>query len=167
MSDIRADDNAAPQVPPQSPPVLNYSSHVAEQLVAVARFGNSFEAGLAQSKLESEGIPTYPENAMVTGIDAYTGAQGTRLRVRREDADRAGEILGATPARKSLVGQYAVVEVEEGAATCGKCGSARVARVPLPESFKLLSIVLLGLPLLFAPRAWRCAACGHVWREGH
>jgi hypothetical protein len=160
MRDIPADQNP---VPP-TPRVLNYASHVAEQLVVVARFGNSFEAGLAQSKLESEGIPTYPENAMVTGIDAYTGAQGTRLRVPREDAERAAEILRATPARKSLVGEYAVVE-EGAAAACPQCGSAQVARVPLPDAFKVLSIVLLGLPLLFAPKVWRCAACGHVWRD--
>jgi Putative prokaryotic signal transducing protein len=160
MSDVPADQNPTSQ----TPQVLNYASHVAEQLVVVARFSNSFEAGLAQSKLEAEGISTFPENAMVTGIDAYTGAQGTRLRVRREDAHRAAEILRATPARKFLVGEFAVVE--EGAATCPACGSGQVARVPLPDAFKLLSIVLLGLPLLFAPKVWRCAACGNVWRDG-
>ena len=140
----------------QPPPVLHYATHQEESLVLIARFNNAFEAGLAQLKLESEGIQVYPEDAMVTGIDAYTGQRGSRVRVRPEDAPRAVDLLRATPARKALVGPFAVPDV----LTCPACASTNVA--PRPVS-KLLTILLLGLPVLFTKATLRCAACGHVW----
>src|SRR3982751_6079765 len=124
----------------QSPPVLHYATHQEEKLVLIARFNNAFEAGLAQLKLESEGILIYPEDAMVTGIDAYTGQRGTRIRVRPEDAPRAVDLLRATPARKALVGPFAVADPD--APTCPACGSANVALRPAPAASKLLTVLL-------------------------
>jgi hypothetical protein len=159
------DDEGQPIPPADEPaaaPVLNYATPRAEETVLIARFSDAFEAELARSKLEAENVRVYAETAMVSGADVYTGKSGQRIRVHADDVDAAVASLRQTPARQALVPPYNVVDT--GGLTCPNCSSPDVAPMPLPESFKLWCVLLLGLPLLLVRRrVWRCRACGRMW----
>lgn len=57
-------------------------------LVAAARFANSFEAGLAQARLEAEGIASFLFDAEM-GLLGVGGFQSIRLMVEEQDLDAA------------------------------------------------------------------------------
>jgi rubredoxin len=48
---------------------------------------------------------------------------------------------------------------------CPKCHRTDVELVPLRRRLAMLSILLLGVPLLLARRTLRCRNCGHEWRQ--
>jgi Putative prokaryotic signal transducing protein len=68
--------------------------HADHTLVVVRSFSDRFEAELAQSALEAAGIESIVRSDDAGGMrPAMTFANGAELVVRREDAERADEIL--------------------------------------------------------------------------
>lgn len=67
-----------------------------DDLVTVATFQNTAEAGLAKERLENEGIEAMVLEGMSGGIMPFMGANmgGVHLRVKASDLDQAKEILG-------------------------------------------------------------------------
>ena len=65
-------------------------------LVAVARYFNSFEAGLARSRLEAEGIPAVLFDTEMSW-EGMGGIIPIRLMVHQEDFEAARRILAAAP----------------------------------------------------------------------
>ena len=69
------------------------------QFVVVSSFNDRFEAELAQSALEAAGIESMVRSDDAGGMrPAMAFSNGAELIVRREDAERAAEIL-RTPSR--------------------------------------------------------------------
>ena len=54
--------------------------------------------------------------------------------------------------------------VDAGMFHCPRCGSDAVRYQHISKRFAFLSILLLGMPLLWHTRTHTCEACGHVWR---
>ena len=68
-----------------------------DNLVSVENFRSRVEAGMAQSMLEAEGIPTFLSADDAGGYAPYLllGGGGVSLFVRPADAERARELLDA------------------------------------------------------------------------
>ena len=64
-------------------------------LVEAARFFNSFEAGMAQGRLDAENIPSFIFGMEMNPVFAG-GVFNIQLMVDEEDLPRAREILNAT-----------------------------------------------------------------------
>lgn len=79
---------------PAAPPVLEEEP---EALVTVGRFYTPWEAHLARTLLESEGIDACVHEERLPGVSLLTGAPTalSRVEVYPEDAERALEILAA------------------------------------------------------------------------
>jgi hypothetical protein len=74
--------------------VLDYAVPLAGGTVVVARCANIAEAELRGGVLEGEGIPYQVHNVNTANMGVYTGGwTSVELHVRREDADRATEVL--------------------------------------------------------------------------
>lgn len=68
----------------------------------IATFGDTFEANIAKSRLEDEGISAFIADEHVTNLLAYLPVnEGARLQVLDEDYDRARKILGFAPPETS------------------------------------------------------------------
>lgn len=123
-------------------------------LVTVIALGNSVEAHVIKSKLESEEIECFiADEHTINANPLYSNALGgVKVQVRCADLARAQEILGIHP------------EVRAAPTTCPKCGSKHVTFSKWPGILNLLAFLSLNA---FFPRSrlqWNCKACGNSWR---
>jgi hypothetical protein len=133
-------------------------------LVTVATFTTPWEAQIAQARLAAEGIHSLIAGEHVIRMVALSNAiGGVRLQVREGDVAAAAEALerfGPLP-EIYLVGQDAG-PADAAAATlpvasrCPSCGSGDLQA-------ERSSRLLLGV-LPIARKAYRCGACGVLWR---
>ncbi len=157
-----------------------------DEFVTIAVFDMAFEAEIARTRLEVEGIAAMlpDENTLgATGLSVMLG--GVRLQVHRADAERALEILrrdrsvpliedeGDEYWRKDITleegeGQGAVQgkgELRDDEETCPLCRNTDVGMAPLGPGAWIATLVGLGLPLLHYQRRRRCGTCGHRWKD--
>jgi hypothetical protein len=120
------------------------------------------EAQLLQAKLRSEGIPCNLADQNMAQM--YSGLIGidVRVEVLADDLERARAILEeARAAREKNAGDEPYLDEDW---RCSKCRSRNVSHVPLSGPMLVLTLLLLGLPLMFITRQKRCADCGHTWQ---
>ena len=79
---------------------------------------------------------------------------GIRIQVDENDLARAREILKdeLPPANRGMF-------------ECPKCKSDSVAYEKISKRFAFLSLLLIGIPLLWFKGECRCNACGYKWKE--
>ena len=119
------------------------------------------EAQLLQAKLRGEGIPCNLADQNMAQM--YSGLIGidVRVEVLSDDLERARAILEeARSARERGAGDEPYLDEDW---RCSKCRSRNVGYVPLGNLLYGLSLLMLGLPLLFIKRHKRCKDCGHTW----
>lgn len=154
---------------------------VSDPLVTITTYTSIIDAELARGALEAAGIEAVLANAEIGRIHpGYSRAtRGVRLRVRREDALRAGEVLDSECRMLEEFGEAdePVAEPE----LCRACGSSEVARRARAQVFLLfavtifgvglavgftdtafLAILIAGVAIIIAGRA-RCSECGESW----
>lgn len=131
-------------------------------LVALGNFRSLTEAGLAQTKLASEGIACeVPERH---SRYRALGGGGVSVYVLREDYERAASLLDLG---ESWVEMDEYIDADDlRVARCPSCGSASVLCMALPLRQWALCVILMGIPLLFVRRRWNCRKCGHDWTRG-
>ena len=132
------------------------------ELADAATFMYVHEAELAASHLAAAGIDAHIVNRDTLGIHSLLSVAmgGVRVQVAPEDLVRARQVLTAEEIDIDLPGAG---PYRGGVTTdpdvCGDCGNRKptgtAARIPW---FALLSVLLLGIPLLFRRR--RCPTCG-------
>ncbi|TET36807.1 MAG: DUF2007 domain-containing protein [Planctomycetota bacterium] len=136
-----------------------------EDLVTIATFDISYEAHLAKARLENEGIAVLllDEN-IVTMMMRYSHAVGgIKLQVRESDALRAKVIL-SRPAMGFDDDETEPPPQEEGEEgvdekTCPACGSGDVYLERFSPGCAFASVLLLGFPMMFLRKKWRCMKC--------
>jgi hypothetical protein len=147
-------------------------SHPDDKLVTVATFDNPFEANFAKERLASEDIEAFvldEHAASMTGLPSVFG--GIRLQVRARDEAAAARVLEAEPDPDAfrdhrdpeLLREDPDVRPQD-VVLCPSCGSDLVVPAPHPPGFVLISIFMLGIPLLLRKRESICHTCGHRWR---
>jgi hypothetical protein len=123
--------------------------------VTVASFALPTEAHMARLRLESEGVDCLLIDEHTVSVYWFLSPAlgGIKLQVPVDQVEQAREVLGAE-----------AVEWDEGeaieAARCARCGEGDYEMAPIPKWAMVLSVALLGIPLLFIPRRWRCERCG-------
>ena len=122
----------------------------------VATFSKPEEAHLFRTRLEAAGIPAYVQDENMIQMDwLYSNAiGGVRVQIAEDDVDAAHEFLAAESGREAPPSEM----------LCPACGSERTTVDELPRRVAFLTLLLLGIPLLFTRRRWRCHSCDHVWK---
>jgi hypothetical protein len=138
-----------------------------DRLAQVAVFNNTIAANLCKARLESEGIECFlqGETAMNLHLRGSSIFLDVRLAVRESDAERAVEILKKEP----LETDVEIEEEDTGGKDlqerhCPRCGSSDVVSQKHTPALILISLLLLGVPILLMRKKWKCRGCWHTWK---
>lgn len=114
------------------------------------------EADMLCAQLEASGIKTFvPDQGTVTANPMYANAiGGIRIQVDEPDMSRAREIV-----------KDRLPAAAKGIFECPDCGSDSVQYEKISKRFAFLSLLLIGIPLLWFKRQCVCGSCGHKWKE--
>ena len=135
------------------------------RLVTIATFSYPTEAYIPKTKLEAEGIWSFVADAdTVTMNWLYSNAiGGVKLQVRKEDVEKALEILNREP--EPIEWQDEDFEEEEKEETpCPQCHSDNTRYEKYAMRLIFLSWLILRFPLPFLKREWKCQDCGYTWK---
>jgi len=156
---------------------------MSDKLVTIATFGTPLEADLAKIRLDAAGILSFVQDQTTAGMQAFfvMGHESVRLQVRTEDAQEAIKVISEDtdedffkenefepePVAEPEAEREKQPHIPESSARekiCPECGSDRVeSAYNLSFSRFLLSVLMLGIPLLFFRRQNHCSRCGHSW----
>lgn len=114
------------------------------------------EADQICQRLEASGIKTLIPDQGALSMNPFlaNAIGGLRIQVDEKDLAAAREIVGDVPAATS-----------PGLFTCPRCGSDEVQYERVSRRFAFLSLLLVGVPLLWFKRQCTCKSCGCNWRE--
>jgi len=128
------------------------------QLETLKTFSSETEAHVARAKLAAAGI-----TATVHRFSRYRSltSGGYLLKVRPSDFIKAQAIFVKLD-REIDMDEY-VDKDDDSYTRCPKCNSVNVEAAPLPTLLWALSLLVLGIPLLFFKRNWTCRKCHHKW----
>lgn len=114
------------------------------------------EADTLCTQLEANGIKTFvPDQGAVTANPMYANAiGGIRVQIDEADLPHACEIL-----------KDSLPAAAKGMFECQKCNSDSVRYEKVSKRFAFLTLLLIGIPLLWFKRQCVCESCGHRWRE--
>jgi hypothetical protein len=136
-----------------------------DKYITVATYNNPWEAHLARTKLESEGISALvldDQTASINWFYSHTTG-GVRLQVRQADAEQAIQLLN-TDAGEEPAMQKTYSTLKPPAPVCPACGGPHIRPMKFSLRMILLSLLLLGLPLLLSHRRAICLDCGRQWQ---
>ena len=139
---------------------------MADKLITIATFWETWEAHLAKDRLLDAGINCFlsGENFVATYWLYANADRGIKLKVAESDAAKSRELLEAdeqTEIKEPTDGSSQIQGKNE---TCPKCQSADIEYERFSRKVFFLSILLLGLPLPFPGKHYRCKSCGYAWR---
>ncbi len=133
-------------------------------LVALRSFSTPTEASMAKARLEQAGIAAYLDNENLVAANwlLSNATGGVKVLVSEIDAARANDILDTRfeldEEDRDEDDGYA-----EEAYRCPKCHRKQISFVGLHIVVLTLSLLLLGIPLMFIPRKKHCRDCDHIW----
>jgi hypothetical protein len=152
---------ADPSDPTSEPVKLSYATPGTESRWVTLGKYIPLEAQLIRIKLQSEGIPcNLADQNTAQGYSELIGID-VRVEVLAHDLERAREILEEV--RKARTKDAHDESYLDEDWRCSKCRSRNVGYVSLSPPMLVLSLLLLGLPLMFIHRSKRCGDCGHTW----
>lgn len=122
--------------------------------ITIATFSLPTEAHLARLRLESEDIDCVivDEHLVSTNWLLSPAIGGIKIQVPEDQVAHARTVLktDSIPWDESDALELA---------RCPKCGVGEFAPAEPPRWVLAVSILLLGIPLLFLPKVWRCTHC--------
>lgn len=127
-------------------------------LVTIARYSMPYEAHIAKSRLDSEGIPAFVADEHTINMQwLYSDALGgVRLQVPESYADIAQQILDED---RELV---LVEERGDDQEICPYCGSEDTEFHQIGRRWAFLAFLGLNFPLFPVKDGIKCKACGKV-----
>lgn len=144
---------------PQALPPLVASPDTA-MLLTVAHFDFPYQAQIARSQLEAEGIDAWVADEFTIGMQwLYSNALGgVRLQVDAQQLQRAQDILALDRSQD--------VEEQEGSEPliCPCCGSSNTRYQPVGRRLAFLVFLGLDFPLFPVRNAVHCSDCGSTSR---
>jgi len=130
----------------------------ADRLVTIARYWDVADADLARAILAMEGVEAVLADVHSRMMTPRV-VREVRLQVLQADALKALEILRASSEEHTGL-QNGLARLPQ----CPNCASYNLTRSALPLLAAVVSWLLLGIPLLFMTRRWRCRSCGYQWK---
>jgi tetratricopeptide (TPR) repeat protein len=133
-------------------------------LVTIATFSQATEAYVLKTKLEAEGIwSLVADEHLVTWNWLYSNALGgVKLRVREVDVERALEVLGLESL--GTESEEEELDIEDDESRCPNCNSFNIHYERYARRPQFASWLLLGFPIPFLKRKWKCNDCGYEWK---
>ena len=134
-----------------------------EELITIANFSQVMEAHLSKMRLESEGIECFIADEFTVASNwLFSNAiGGVKLNVKESDVERALAVLQQAPVDMDTV--EVGVEIEENEPRCPECSSPDINYERFSRRAVFASWLLLGFPLPFLKRKWKCKECGYQW----
>lgn len=143
--------------PPRGEDVFEFND-----TVTLRKFRDLPEALLAKGSLESAGIEAYLVDDNMIRMDWFISnlLGGIKLKVHREDAEAAIEILSQPiPEMLDVEGVGSFEQPK-----CPRCQSLDVSYEELDKPVAYMS-AYAGVPLPIYKKGWICHACGNEWEE--
>lgn len=135
-----------------------------ESMVTVGAYANPWEAQLARTCLEAEGIDSVVADEHLARIWCAATVGGIKLRVREEDAPHASELLRNL---RPIPEIYLVTESDV-PSLLQRCPSCKSDNLSL-ERWSVLGLLgawlLFGLAIPVPRRRWSCRGCGLDWKD--
>ena len=133
-----------------------------DQLITVRTYSLPWQADLARTMLEAEGIPAFVADANTVSMNwLYSNAiGGVRLQVPESYAEAANETLSSDKNYSP-----SVPEDESDSPTCPKCGNHNSTIIRRGRRWTFLTWLLVGVPLFFPPKRYQCLECGTIWKS--
>ena len=130
--------------------------------ITVASFSQPFEAHLAKTRLEAEGVTCVVSDEYLIRVDwlLSNAVGGVKLMVPVWEADHARDILRPRP---RLVMAAASGSSEE--MICPRCHCDDVYYTRYSRRVAGVFMLLLGFLLPWRDRRWTCKVCGYAWKE--
>lgn len=134
-----------------------------ESMITVAAYASPWEAQLARTCLEAEGIDSVVADEHLARIWCATTVGGIKLRVREEDASHAAELLRNL---RPIPEIYLVTEAD--VPLPQRCPSCKSDNLSL-ERWSVLGLLgawlLFGLAIPVPRKRWSCRGCGLDWKD--
>ena len=134
-----------------------------ESMITVGAYANPWEAQLARTCLEAEGIDSVVADEHLARIWCAATVGGIKLRVREEDAPHASELLRNL---RPIPEIYLVTESD--LPLPQRCPSCKSDNLSL-ERWSVLGLLgawlLFGLAIPVPRRRWSCRGCGLDWKD--
>lgn len=127
-----------------------------QYMTTVAMFTKPEEAHLFRMRLEAVGFNAFIQDENMVQIDllASNALGGVRVQVADEDVDSVRDYLQADMGLPSEADQV----------HCPRCNSTATTTETFSRRFAYLSLLCLGIPLLFKSKSQRCESCLHTWK---
>jgi tetratricopeptide (TPR) repeat protein len=137
---------------------------VGHNLVTIATFSQATEAYVLKTKLEVEEVwSLVADEHLITWNWLYSHALGgVKLKVREGDVERALEVLGLESLGTEL--EEEELDIEDDASRCPSCSSFDIHYERYAKRPQFASWLLLGFPIPFLKRKWKCNDCGYEWK---
>lgn len=125
-------------------------------MTTIAQFSKAEDAHLLRMRLEAAGIEVFIQDENTVQVDwlLSDAIGGVRVQVADKDLEAATEILyddrPSPPTDRPI---------------CPFCSSTQTAVDETPRRVTFLTILLLGIPLLYPRHRWKCISCGRSWNE--
>jgi hypothetical protein len=126
-------------------------------MTTIASFTKPEDAHLLRMRLEAYGVSAYVQDESFVNLDMlYSNAiGGVRVQVADEDVPAATELLATDTG----------INDQTDSLKCPKCGSTAIENERFSRRWAYLSIALLGFPLLYFRRRFRCSDCLYTWKS--
>ena len=138
-----------------------------DDFVTIATFSQPIEAHIVRTRLEDEGIECFIKDEHLVSVNwlLSNAVGGVRLKVRKEDAERAALII-IGEGDDGGEGEAAAAGEAEESIRCVECGSEDVSFEKFSRRVAIFSWLLMGFPIPYFKGGWGCNSCGHRWKVG-
>jgi hypothetical protein len=142
--------------------MIDYPVNMDEKLVTAMAFSTLWEAELAGSRLDAEGIPVFLKDGHTVNMNwLFSNAVGgVKVQVGEGELKRAREIL-ATHFTIDALDEADLEDVVE----CPRCRNENIKYEIGGRRWTFLTWALCGIPLLWPRKRLSCDRCGYRWRE--
>lgn len=140
-----------------------------ESFVTVKTFTFPHEAHILQGRLESEGIETFLKDELTVQVHPFASNAigGVKLQVKKEDYDKALEILGLEKEPSTDDADDAIEIIDEsklnGNKQCPFCGSANIGKMTSGNWLTYIPFLIIGFILPIYRRSYKCFDCERRW----
>ncbi|WP_114782466.1 putative signal transducing protein [Botryobacter ruber] len=145
---------------------------MSNRLVTIATFNEPTEAHIVKGRLEAEGIPCYLGDEHIVSVQPFysVAVGGVKLRVPEDREAVARQLVEQVLEGTS---EYYIDDDIELAPpmpehvheeTCPRCNSTHIAEESFSKTVFSISYLILGFPLPFFNRKFKCYDCGYVWK---
>jgi hypothetical protein len=130
--------------------------------ITVASFSQPFDAHLARTRLEADGIMCVVSDEYLVRVDwlLSNAIGGVKLMVPAWEADRAKEILRPRPRLVVVADADSTEEM-----ICPRCHCDDVYCTRYSPRLAALFVLLFGFLLPWRYLRWSCKQCGYSWKE--